>query len=204
MLAEKGLEFDLKLELTWNRRHDFMVLNPAGTLPVLVEEKGHVFAGPYSISEYLHEKYPDIDLLGQSKKDRAETRRLTEWFDVKFNHEVTELLVTEKILKGFLKRGMPDAAFIRAGAQNIKHHLKYIEYLADRRNWLAGDQFSMADISAAAHLSCVDYLGDIPWADFKIAKEWYARVKSRPSVQPLLKDTIAGLKPADHYRNLDF
>lgn len=201
LLAEKGMEFEPVLELTWNRRREFLVLNPAGTVPVL-EEDGKIYAGAYAITEYLEEISPGF--LGDTTDNRAEIRRLVEWFDVKFNEEVTSLIITEKVMKHFLKRGTPDTAILRHAAHNIKLHLKYIEYLADRRNWLGGDDFSLADISAAAHISCVDYLGHVPWEDFEKAKEWYARVKSRPSLRPLLKDTIAGLPAAAHYKNLDF
>ena len=106
--------------------------------------------------------------------------------------------------KRFLKRGTPEPNSIRYAGQNIKPHLQYIEYLTDRRNWLAGNDFSYADISAAAHLSCVDFFGDVPWENFKAARDWYARIKSRPSMQNILKDNISGLIPAAHYRNPDF
>ena len=70
--------------------------------------------------------------------------------------------------------------------------------------WLAGDALSLADIAAAAHLSAIDYLGDVPWSDHEVAKEWYARIKSRPSFRPLLTDHIPGLAPPKHYTDLDF
>ena len=79
-----------------------------------------------------------------------------------------------------------------------------IAWLTERRNWLAGDDFSLADIAAASHISCLDYLGDIPWADHPGAHDWYARVKSRPSFRPLLADHIPGLPPPKHYADLDF
>ena len=204
-LQEKKVEFELKLELPWQRRAEFLARNPAGNVPVLVNEQSkQAVCGPYAIMEFLEEQYPDPNMIGDTVEGRAETRRLVEWFDDKFYREVTSLIINEKVMKSFLKRGTPEAANIRYAGQNIKHHLKYIEYLTDRRNWLAGDNFTLADISAAAHLSCIDYLGDVPWHNFEKAKDWYARVKSRPSFQAILQDKIAGLAPATHYRNLDF
>ena len=70
--------------------------------------------------------------------------------------------------------------------------------------WLAGDRLTLADLTAAAHLSCVDYLGDVPWDQYEEAKTWYARIKSRPSFRPLLADYIPGLAPAPIYADLDF
>ncbi len=204
LLVEKDIEFELTLELPWARRHDFLVLNPAGTVPVMIAEDGPVLTGSYAIREYLEETDPAVPMMGKTPAERAEVRRLIDWFDVKFNEEVTSLLITEKVMKRFLKLGETEAGNIRCAAANIKQHLSYIEYLAERRNWLGGDDISFADISAAAHLSCIDYLGDVPWADYEGAAAWYARIKSRPSFRPILKDLIAGLPPSPHYKNLDF
>ena len=82
--------------------------------------------------------------------------------------------------------------------------LAYIGYLVDRRRWLAGDFFSIADITAAAHLSTLDYLGDVPWDGHDLAREWYARIKSRPSFRAILADHVPGLPPPKHYADLDF
>lgn len=203
-LLEKELEFELVLELPWKRRHEFLVLNPAGTVPFLIEDDGSTICGNYTLSEYLDEQYNSQTLTGNDIQTRAEVRRLTEWFDVKFYEEVSQLVINEKFMKRYLKRGDTEAAVIRFANQNIKHHLQYITYLTDRRNWLAGNDFSYADISAAAHISCVDYFGDVPWDKFPEARDWYARIKSRPSMKPILKDKVAGLIPAKHYSNPDF
>jgi len=203
-MLEKELDFELVLELPWKRRYEFLVLNPAGTVPFLIEDDGSTICGNYTLSEYLDEKYQSRNLTGTDIQTRAEVRRLTEWFDIKFYEEVSQLVINEKFMKRYLKRGDTEAAVIRFANHNIKHHLQYITYLSDRKNWLAGNDFSFADIAAASHLSCVDYFGDVPWDKFPKAKDWYARVKSRPSMQPILKDKVAGLQPAIYYSNPDF
>jgi glutathione S-transferase len=204
VLKEKNLEFTMKVERTWERRPEFLALNPAGDVPVLIEPEGAVLAESNAIAEYLDEVYREKILIGINPIDRAEIRRLVAWFDVKMNHEVTENLVGEKMMKRFLGFGQPNSSAIRAGHANIVHHLDYIGYLTERRRWLAGDNFSLADIAAAAHLSSLDYLGDVPWDNHEAAKEWYARVKSRPSFRPLLADHIPGAAPPKHYADLDF
>ncbi|HEY1096207.1 MAG TPA: glutathione S-transferase family protein [Alphaproteobacteria bacterium] len=204
VLSEKKLDVQLQIEKIWERRVDFLKLNPSGEIPVLVDENGTVLCDSQSICEYLDEQYPEVNLLGATPPQRAETRRLVAWFDRKFNEEVTEYLVGEKLMKRVLKSGQPDGQRIRAGHQNIHMHLDYIGYLVDRRRWLAGPEFSLADITAAAHLSAIDYIGDVPWDDHKAARDWYARVKSRPSFKPLLEDTLPGTAPAKHYADLDF
>ncbi len=204
VLQEKTLDFTLKLEKTWERRPEFLALNPAGDVPVLIEPDGTVLAESAAIAEYVDEVYRERLLIGINPIDRAEVRRLVAWFDVKMNHEVTENLVGEKLMKRLLGVGQPNSAAIRAGKANIGYHLDYIGYLIERRRWLGGDHFSLADITAAAHLSAIDYLGDVPWDEHESAKEWYARVKSRPSFRPILADHIPGAPPPPHYADLDF
>jgi len=203
-LGEKKLQFQMKTESIWDRREEFLRLNPSGEVPVLVEENGNAISSSPAICEFLDETHPEPNLFGQSALIRAEVRRLVYWFDNKFNDEVTQYLVGEKIMKRFLGMGEPDSKCVRAGHANIHHHLEYITYLADRRRWLGGNNLSFADIAAAAHLSTIDYLGDVPWDKHPGAKNWYARIKSRPSFQPLLKDHIPGATPAKFYSDLDF
>ena len=203
-LAEKKLEFELQLEKTWHRRPEFLALNPAGKVPVIVEDDGTVLSVSTPICEYLDEVYPDRCLIGLDPAGRAEIRRLINWFDLKFGVEVTHNLVDEKLMKRVIGLGGPDSQAVRAGKHNIHYHLDYIGYLTERRTWLGGDDFSLADITAAAHISAVDYIGDVPWEDHAPAKDWYARVKSRPSFRALLADHIPGLPPPRDYANLDF
>ena len=204
VLGEKRIDFALKVENVWERRMEFLALNPAAEVPVLVGPEGTALSGSDVICEFLDEIHPDPPLIGRHPMERAEVRRLVAWFDRKFNGEVTENLVGEKIMKRFLGLGNPDSNVIRAGYTNIHTHLDYISYLIERRKWLAGNELTLADIAAAAHLSCVDYLGDVPWDEHPGARDWYARIKSRPSFRPLLADNIPGAPPSAHYANLDF
>jgi glutathione S-transferase len=204
VLAEKNLEFTMKAEKPWERRPEFLALNPAGEVPVLIEPDSTVLAGADPIVEYLDEMYREKLLIGINPADRAEVRRLNAWFDLKMNREVTENLLGEKMFKRLLGAGQPNSQAIRAGHSNLPHHLDYIGYLVDRRRWLAGDHFSLADITAAAHLSALDYLGDVPWDEHELAREWYARIKSRPSFRAILADHVAGVPPPQHYADLDF
>lgn len=204
VLGEKKITASLAVEPIWERRHEFLSINPAGTVPVFIEDDGTTISTSQAIAEYLEETSKEPALIFGTALQRAEIRRLCNWFDVKFNTEVTEYLLGEKIMKRFLGLGEPSSETIRAGYANIDTHLGYIEYLAEQRAWLAGEHFSLADIAAASHISCIDYLGDIAWEDYQQAKQWYARIKSRPSFRPLLQDLIPGTQPPAHYKNLDF
>jgi glutathione S-transferase len=164
------------------------------------------------IAEYLDETrglaLAERRLLPEGPGGRIEVRRLLDWFNIKFNEEITAPLVLEKVMKRFMSRdeggGPPEMSAIRAARGNVRYHLRYIAWLTAKRNWLAGDNLSYADLAAAAHLSCVDYLGDVPWDEDEAARAWYARIKSRPSFRPLLSDRIPGMAPSAHYDDLDF
>lgn len=204
VLAEKRLPFELQVEKVWERRPDYLELNPASTVPTLVEETGLVIPDSGVICEYLEEAYPDTPLMGHTLAERVEVRRLVAWFDGKFAHEVTANLVGEKHMKRMLGRGNPEAGTLRAGYANLRHHLAYIGWLAETRKWLAGGSLSLADFAVAAHLSALDMAGDMDWSISPPAREWYARMKSRPSFRPLLADRVPGVTAPAHYADLDF
>jgi glutathione S-transferase len=212
ILAEYGLETTLIEERAAERRREFLALDPAGRTPVLVDDDGTIVSGAAVIAEYLDETFdPECSrprLLPRAPRDRVETRRLTEWFNVKFFEEVTNWLVTEKVYKRFLAPeiggGAPDMDLVRVARANLRPHMRYIGYLTGTRNWLAGETFSFADLAAAAHISCADYLGDVPWDEDETVKHWYQRIKCRPAFRPLLSDRAVGTTPSPRYADLDF
>lgn len=208
-LAEYGEACVLAEERPWAPTQSLFDLNPSGTLPVLVEENGLAICGIEALSEYLEEtRGSRFSLMAGSAFARAEIRRLIAWFDVKFYTEVTEPLVSEKAVRRFLTAeqggGAPDMARVRQARLNLKSHLDYVAYLVEERSWLAGDDLSMADLAAAAHLSAIDYLGDVPWADHAVVKSWYQRIKSRPSFRVVLQDSVAAMPASASYADLDF
>lgn len=204
MLGEKRLAYELIDEKPWEERDGFLALNPGGTVPVLVEDNGTAIAESLAIAEYLDEVYTAIPLIPGTPAERGEIRRINLWFDLKFADEVSKPVLFEKVDRRVNRWGEPSLANIRAGIENLKYHLDYVSYLADARRWIGGELFSLADITVAAHLSALDYLGDVPWAQFPAAKEWYARVKSRPSFRPILEDQLPGFPPPRIYADLDF
>ena len=213
-LAELDMEVELGEERPWEWRPEFLALNPAGELPVLQLEDGPTLCGVYAISEYLGESAPGAAdeegpwaLFPGSSTERAEVRRLVDWFNGKLNREVTQEILNEKVYARLQPGGghlAPDTDVLRAIRTNLRYHMSYIGHLAERRRWLAGDEMSFADLAAAAHLSSVDYLGEVPWEEFEAAKVWYARMKSRRAFRSILADRVPGATPPTHYANLDF
>ena len=213
-LAECGVIVELEDERPWAWRRDFLMLNPAGTLPVLAQRQGFILAGAYAISEYLGDTHGKVNgegpprnlLFPGSASERAEVRRLVEWFHVKMDQEASRYFLEERLYQRFsdLGRSMPDTDIIKAGRANLRYHLSYVCHLLEKRPWLGGDDLSFADLAAAGHFSVLDYLGEVPWEDYPRAKAWYAKLKSRPSFRPLLADRLPGVPPPLIYAELDF
>jgi glutathione S-transferase len=202
-MHEKKLDFTSEVWSFWQHASQINEHSPSGQLPILEELNGDIIPESMVILEYLEEAYPEMKLMGDNLADKNEVRRLHIWFHQKFGAEVSIPLVSEKAIKRHFHQS-PNSGLIRQSKQNIQHHLAYIETLIDQRNWLAGDFFSLADIAAAAHLSVVDYLGDIPWDHYHTAKGWYVRIKSRPTFRTFLNERVSGVMPASHYSDLDF
>lgn len=202
-LREKAIACELVEFRPWEREEEYLKLNPAAEAPILIDGDA-VVCDSRAISDYLEEAYTKASLFGRTQSQRNETRRLMGWFDSKFTREVTDLLWREKLLKPLKGGGTPDSTAIRAGSHNLRIHMGYISHLFDTRRWLAGDEMSWADLTAAAHISVLDYLGSVNWEGFEGARDWYAKMKSRPSFRPLLTERLVGLKPPAHYDDLDF
>lgn len=203
VLAEKKIEVELVEEQYWKPSQEFLMRNPAGKVPVLKINGLHL-SDSQAVCEYLEEAHPEPALMPKDPHGRAEVRRLVGWFDDKFYDEVTRKLLHERVHKKVMRAGYPDGKAVKEGAANIKFHLDYMTWLLDHRRWLAGDRMTLADFTAAAHLSCLDYISDVDWNRSANVKDWYAKVKSRPAFRSILADTVPGFLQPPHYADLDF
>jgi glutathione S-transferase len=198
-LSEYGLPVQLVGERVWERREGLLLLNPAGTVPVLVVEGITPAPGAAIIAEYLDEVYGselgDRRLLPPDTRLRIEVRRLTSWFNDKFFADVSGPLTKERYRQYMPPEaggGSPDRAVLREAREILPDHLAYIGLMLSQHDWLASDQLSYADLAAAAHLSAAEYLGDMPWPEDETVKRWYARMQSRPSFQAMLAEAWRG------------
>ena len=203
-MAEKKLGFIPKLEYFWERNDNLLKLNPSGELPIIIDDVNVILCGSRVIIEYYEEVDINIKLIPGDMKERAEVRRIFEWFEYKFAREVTNPLLDNRVIKRFISNQEPSSQIIRNALSNIKIHMSYLEWLTEKRKWLAGNTLSVADLAAAAHLSVLDYLNDLDWSQYGETRSWYAKIKSRPSFRSLLADHVEGIKPPLHYTNLDF
>ena len=202
--GEYKLELDLITQLPWLRDEKVLALNPAGELPIFEHETHGVVSGARVISEWLEDIVEDNFLMPATAGERAEVRRLVDWFEGKFTLEVTRPLVRERVIKRFQSGEAASSQILRAALANAQIHLGYVDWLAGQYSWLAGPNISLADLAAAAHISVLDYFGDVDWQRYPEAKLWYMKLKSRPSLRSLLSDVLVGMPPASHYSNLDF
>ncbi|WP_116085765.1 glutathione S-transferase family protein [Tropicimonas sp. IMCC34011] len=203
VLAEKRIEVELVEERYWEQDPDFLRRNPAAKVPIL-RIGGRFMPESQAICEYLEEIEPTPVLMPRTPEDRYEVRRLCAWFDDKFHNEVTANLVYERVNKKITGQGYPDSSRIKAGSKAIKYHLDYMHWLLDQRRWLGGDQMSLADFTAAAHFSSLDYISDVDWNRSENVKDWYAKIKSRPAFRGILADQVSSFRPPPHYADLDF
>ncbi|MFK7791146.1 MAG: glutathione S-transferase family protein [Devosiaceae bacterium] len=209
-LSEYGQAVHLEDEKLWERRREFLTLNPAATVPVLKTDEDLVLVGPGPIIGYLSETREDrgAPLMPADIAMRAEVRRLIDWALGLLEQDVTATLVHEKADKrripAELGGGAPDTAAMRVARDNLEWHLDYLDHILASRDWLAGERMSLADLAFGAALSSLDYLGEVGWKNRSICKLWYARVKSRPSFAPLLEERLRGIIPPAHYDDPDF
>lgn len=208
MCAEYGVPLDLEETKPWLREEALLAINPAATLPILFTESDQPVIGIMATIHAVEDFYtPEAvgGLFPTDPMDRAEMWRLLEWALVKLNDEVTRYLFEEKIAKRDQRGATPEPSVLRAAKANFSEHLLYFNWLLASRNWLAGEEMSLADFALAAHFSTLDYMGDIDWSRVPAeTRDWYSRIKSRPAFRTLLNDRVVAMPPAKGYADLDF
>lgn len=208
IMAEYGVDVELVEIKPWLREQDFLEINPAATLPIMLDEPFEPIVGVLACVSHVEENFgPDghvESLIPDRASERNETWRLLEWVLMKLNNEVTTYLIEEKLVKRDTRSGSPDPAVLRIAKSNMYEHLSYFSYVLETRRWLAGDVMTIADFALAAHISVLDYMGDIDWNKAGDVKNWYARIKSRPAFRTLLTDRVVGMPATTTYADLDF
>ncbi|WP_417307949.1 glutathione S-transferase family protein [Devosia sp.] len=207
MFAEYGVTAELEDIKPWAREARLLDINPAGTVPVLFEDGEPPIVGTLAVLHAVEDAYAPTSVPGlipASPRDKAEMWRLLEWVLIKLNDEVTRYVLEEKIVKRDQRGATPEPGVLRVAKANLGEHLLYFNWLFASREWMAGDDMTLADFALAAHLSSLDYLGDVAWDSSPETRQWYARIKSRPAFRTLLNDRISGMMPSKGYADLDF
>ncbi len=207
MFAEYGVPADLEEVKPWAREPHLLELNPAATVPIMIEPGEPPIVGILAVLHAIEERHAPTAIAGlfpAKPRGRAEMWRLLEWVLIKLNDEVTRYILEEKIVKRDKRGATPEPSVLRVAKANLAEHLQYFNWLLATRQWVAGDTMTLADFALAAHLSTLDYLGDVLWDGSPETRQWYARIKSRPAFRTLLNDRVAGMPAAAGYADLDF
>jgi glutathione S-transferase len=176
-------------------------------MPVFIDIDETRAEGLWAIVDHLESRYPEHSLAPADDAERRASLRWLDWAMGPLHEQVTQRIVYEKAGQRFTGapgRRTPDMNVIRTGREELKLALSAITKAVEANGNLSGRAVSLGDLAVAAHLSTLDYFGEVPWSDFPIASEWYVRIKSRPSFRSILADRVPGQPPVSHYAELDF
>ncbi len=207
MCAEYGVPLDVEEVKPWLREAHLLELNPAATLPILFTDDDAAIIGIMATIHAVEDLFAPAAIDGLIPAEplaRAEMWRLVEWVLIKLNDEVSRYLIEEKVAKRDIRGATPEPSVLRAAKSNLGEHMLYFNWLLASRSWLAGDEMTLADFALAAHLSTLDYMGDIDWSKAGETRDWYSRLKSRPAFRTLLNDRVTAIQPSKGYADLDF
>ncbi|HVZ28253.1 MAG TPA: glutathione S-transferase family protein [Rhizomicrobium sp.] len=177
------------------------------SMPVFIDLDGTRCEGVWAILDHLEGHYPEHPLAPEEAGERRLCLRWLDWAMGPFHESVTQRVVYEKAgqrYTGAPAKRAPDMNVIRQGREELKLALKAVGEAVELNGNLAGRLPSLGDLAMAAHLSTLDYFGEVPWEGFPSVEEWYLRLKSRPSFRSILADRVPGQPPVAHYAELDF
>jgi glutathione S-transferase len=198
-----SIEFDTKIVKVWEQKESFLKLNFANETPVLVNNSNkYVIYDSYLITEYL-EKFNETSNFLFYGSNEFEIKKIIMWFDKKFYNEVSKIILDYKLYSIYTNKRITNVLFLDTLGK-LRFHLGYIEMLLKDSTFILSDIFTMADVTVAAHLSVIDYLGEIDWNKHKRIKEWYCLMKAKKSFNTFFTDKIGNMSPPPHYYKVDF
>ena len=135
ILEEHKISYQTQLENYWKPQKDFLELNPAGHLPVLVNEENFPVIGANACLEYIKDLELRSNFFVENYKEKAEINRLVHWFEVIFKKEVFDPIIYEKVYSRIVENITPNSENIRAALQNLDFHIQYFNYLLKKKNY---------------------------------------------------------------------
>lgn len=169
--------------------------------PILLVNELYI-QGAYAITEFLC-KYNE-NLLGKDMQTQALVRSFIEECNLNLGAKVTNVLVYEKVTKMLTRIAPIDHHLIRTTQDQIKSSLNKIDDLLKEQRYLINNELTLADLTLAAHISCLDYFGDIKWKLFDGIYNWFLMIKSRPSFAKILSEEVPHIRPSRQYKQLDW
>jgi glutathione S-transferase len=191
-LVEKGLDYEHEPLVPFNQPSEYFQISPLGKIPALVDD-GKPLSDSSIILAYLERKHPTPALYPSDPYEFARALWFEEYGDSALVQNLTATVFFQRVVAPrFLNRPTDEAIIAKAIETDIPKCLDYLEGELDGKEFLAGGQFSIADIGIATHFVNGKFAG------YEIdAKRWpklagYAkRIHARPSFQGIIKEEAA-------------
>lgn len=183
-LAEKGVQVpyeDVDIGKAVNRQPEFRKKNPMAGVPVLELDDGTCIAESVAICRYFEELHPEPNLFGVGAKERAEVDMWNRRMEFNLLQPIADSFrQRHEFFKGRIRQ-VPEYA--DAQRLNAEDSLKWLDGELANRRFIAGDRFTIADITAmiAVDFGRVSKIAIQP--DQKNLARWHAEVSARPSAK---------------------
>ena len=188
-IAEKRLEIDtVEVDLRHGEQlgDAFRAINPDCTVPVLQLDDGTVVTEVLAVCHYLEEYSPEPALIGTTAEERATALMWNAKVEQQGLMAVAEAF--RNSAKGFKERALPGQAnyaqipeLAERGRVRLQHFFRRIDAQLSENEFLAGEYYSIADISALVAIDFAGWLKMAIPADARNVQRWYDSVSARPS-----------------------
>jgi glutathione S-transferase len=183
-LAEKGIEVPVEqvdIAKAENRQPPFLAKNPMGTLPVLELDDGTHIAESIAICRYFEAVRPDPPLFGVGAEDIA----VVEMWNRRMEFEVFLAIAgcfrnTHDFFKGRIPQ-VPEWGEVCRGT--AEKRLAWLDEVLAEREFIAGERFTVADITALCGIDFGRVTGIVIQPEQKNLTRWHGAVSSRPSAK---------------------
>jgi glutathione S-transferase len=183
-LAEKGIEVpkvEVNIAKAENRQPDYLGKNPMGGLPMLELDDGTYVAETVAICRYFEEQQPEPPLFGTDAQDKA----VVEMWRRRMELEVAiPVMQTFRNTHDFFKGRIPQVPeWGELMREAVGKRLEWLDSVLAEREWIAGDRFTIADITAMVGIDFGRPSNIRIADDQKNLTRWHEACASRPSAK---------------------
>jgi glutathione S-transferase len=183
-LAEKGIEVPVvpvDIGKAENRQPEFLAKNPMGGVPVLELDDGTFLAETVAICRYFEETQPEPPLMGTDARDRA----LVEMWQRRMEFQIAlPSMQTFRNTHEFFKGRITQVPEYGAVCKDVATKgLAWLDEELANREFIAGDRYTIADITALVGIDFGRVSGIRIAPEQKNLERWYQAVSSRPSAK---------------------
>ena len=208
---------NISLEKQEQRQAWYLKINPLGVVPALVHS-GRTVIHSTIITEYLDDAFPNLPLMPVDPYWRARRRLWARRIDdemhvphisaisfiVAFGRQMRERMQTKEQLAAYFANIKDeryretirswyesdlDSALLRKSLLAYHGFLREMEVTLQRSPWLAGDDYSLADIDVIPYIWRLANLQlGFLWKDLLSVTDWFDRVTSRPAFKTAIID----------------